>query len=246
MERKTRQAMPRSAVKLTTLCLLALLSVSTQVQAGEGKCVSMFSKIADQMNKVVPTYVDLRMEAAQALVGVILPTADLDELTEKMKDVQIGAYKAIGEVVGDKATPGAVNLTVPYFKYQGKSYAERTFHVSNSGFDRVKVKVKKTGGKNGADIVVCKYTTDGNYIKSKTVSIDKGKDTAGKERTVEFKGMKNDKYLTVHVINKGWATDKFDYNLTVTGEFDTAKLAKEKPAKKKVVSKQLNPSTTIR
>lgn len=212
----------------TSILASMVLLISTATQAGESSCVSLFSRIADQFNKLVPTYVDIRMEAAQLLAGTILPDVELDEITEKLKQAQIDAYKAVGEIVGDKNSPGSVNLVVPYYKYEGSSFAERTFIVSNNSYDRVNVKVKKTGGKNGADIIVCKYTTDGDYIKTKEASIDKGKDTAGVVRNIEFKGMKNEKYLTIHIVNRGFVSDKFNYELTVTGEFDEEKLAEEK------------------
>jgi hypothetical protein len=205
---------------------MVLIGFSNSLHA-EDKCVSLFSKIADQFNKVVPAYIDIRTEAAQVLAGVVLPDAELDELTEKIKQVQIDAYKAVGEIVGDKNSPGSVNLTVPYHNWEGGSLFERTFIVSNNSFDEVKVKVKKTGGKNGADIIVCKFDTEGGFIKKKTATIDKGKDTEGAVRTIEFKGMKNEKYLTIHIANIGFLTNKFKYDLTVTGEFDEAKLAEE-------------------
>lgn len=230
MEREIMLNRSSRRVFLSLACLIILFGLSMQAHA-ESKCVSLFSRIADQFNKVVPTYIDIRMEAGELLLGTVLEDADVEELTDKMKQAQIDAYKAIGEIVGDKNTPGAVNLVVPYHKYTGSSFVERTFTVSNNSFDRVKVKVKKTGGKNGAEIVVCKYTTDGNFIKTKNANIDKGKDTSGQERVIEFKGMKNDKYLTIHIINKGFASDKFDYKLTVTGEFDTEKLAEEESSR---------------
>lgn len=232
----------------SSVCVFLLLGLSAQAHA-ESQCVSLFSRIADQFNKVVPTYIDIRMEAGELLLGTVLEDADVEELTDKMKQAQIDAYKAIGEIVGDKNTPGAVNLVVPYHKYKGSSFLERTFYVSNNGFDNVKVEVEKTGGKNGADIVVCKYTTEGNYIKTKSASVDKGKDTSGQRRVIEFKGMKNDKYLTVHIINTGFASDKFDYELTVTGEFNTEKLAEEKSssnvevkASRSVFDRKVNPA----
>lgn len=191
-------------------------------------CTSLFSRIADAFNGLVPTVIELRTEAAELIAGTIIPVDDLEEISEKIEKAQIDAYKAIGEVVGDKGTPGAVNLTVPFRNYNGNLYLQRTFHVSNSSFDNVTVEITKTGGKNGADIAVCKYDVDGNYKTSKRKSIDKGKDTEGQKRVIEFKGMKNEKYLTIHIVAKGLATNKFDYRLKVTGSFNMDKLAEEK------------------
>lgn len=219
--------MKKLSISILFLLIGTFLTQPMQAQS----CTSLFSRIADAFNSLVPTVIELRTEAAELVAGTIIPDADLEEITEKIKKAQIDAYKAIGEVVGDKNTPGAVNLTVPYDKYLGSSFAERTFHISNSSFDHVTVEITKTGGKNGADIAVCKYDTDGNYKKSIRKSIAKGKDTEGQKRVFEFKGMKNEKYLTVHIVNVGFATDKFDYKLKVKGSFNTEKLAEEKPTK---------------
>ena len=212
----------RSSILLLLFGVLMLNASQAQ------SCTSLFSRIADAFNGLVPTVIELRTEAAELIAGTIIPADDLEEISEKIEKAQLDAYKAIGEVVGDKGTPGAVNLTVPFRNYNGNLYLERTFYVSNSSFDNVTVEITKTGGKNGADIAVCKYDVDGNYKTSKRKSIDKGKDTEGQKRIIEFKGMKNEKYLTIHIVAKGLATNKFDYRLKVTGSFNMDKLAEEK------------------
>ncbi|MDW3652102.1 MAG: hypothetical protein R8P61_33820 [Bacteroidia bacterium] len=208
--------------------LLLLFGVLTFNASQAQSCTSLFSRIADVFNGLVPTVIELRTEAAELIAGTIIPVDDLDEISEKIEKAQIDAYKAIGEVVGDKGSPGAVNLTVPFRNWEGKLYLERTFYVANSSFDNVTVEITKTGGKNGADIAVCKYDVDGNYKTSKRKSIDKGKDTEGQKRIIEFKGMKNEKYLTIHIVAKGLASNKFDYRMKVTGSFNVEKLAEEK------------------
>lgn len=208
--------------------LLLLFGVLMFNASQAQSCTSLFSRIADAFNGLVPTVIELRTEAAELIAGTIIPADDLEEISEKIEKAQIDAYKAIGEVVGDKGSPGAVNLTVPFRNWEGQMYFERTFHVSNSSFDNVTVEITKTGGKNGADIAVCKYDVDGNYKTSKRKSIDKGKDTEGQTRIIEFKGMKNEKYLTIHIVAKGLATNKFDYRMKVTGSFNMDKLAEEK------------------
>ncbi|MEM7374310.1 MAG: hypothetical protein AAF587_37290 [Bacteroidota bacterium] len=211
-----------------TLILLLLLSLGAQLPMQAQPCTSLFSRLVNVFDGAVRSYVDFRSEAAQLLVGTMIPGSDLDELTEDMKQIQIDAYEAAGEIVGDKATPGPVNLVVPTRKWFGALYLNRVFHVSNSGWDKVYITVKKIGGRNGVDIAVCKYDVDGNYITSKRASISKGKDTSGKQKVIEYKAMANDKYLTINLVAVGAKTDKCDYELSITGEFNNDKLAEQK------------------
>ena len=67
MRRKCFIKQPLNTSRFFQVCIFALSGLSTQALA-ESRCVSLFSKIADQFNKVVPTYIDIRMEAAEVLV----------------------------------------------------------------------------------------------------------------------------------------------------------------------------------
>jgi len=218
------------ALALTLLLTFAALpNASPASPHGNPSCTSLFSRLTGAFDNVVREMAGFRAEAAAAIVEGTIPIIELDELTDQIKDAQILAYESVGEVVGDKGTPGPVNLTVPFKNFRGTCYKERTFHVINGPWDQVHVSIKKTGGKNGADIAVCKYDVNGNYITTKYAHIDNGSGSEGVERIVTMKGMKNEKYLTIHLVATGGPTNKIDYKLKVTGEFNEEKLAEENP-----------------
>ncbi|MFK7924356.1 MAG: hypothetical protein AB8H47_20530 [Bacteroidia bacterium] len=211
------------------LTFAALPNARTLDTQGNPSCTSLFSRLTGVFDNVVREMAGFRAEAAAALVEGTIPIVDLEELTDEIKDAQILAYESVGEIVGDKGTPGPVNLTVPFKNFRGTCYAERSFHVMNGPWDQVHVSFKKTGGKNGADIAICKYDVNGNYITTKYAHIDKGSGSEGVEEIITLKGMQNEKYLTIHVVATGGPTNKIDYRLKVTGEFNEEKLADENP-----------------
>ena len=196
--------------------------------AAKPPCTSLFARLTDAFDEVVRTMVSFRVDAANAMVGDEIPFIDLEKISDDVVNIQIRAYELVGEIVGDKGTPGPVNLTVPFKNFRGSCYTERTFRLAVGPWDHVKVSFKKTGGKNGAHLAICKYDVNDNYITTKYIEIDKGSETAGVEKTITMKGMKNDKYLTIHLVAEGGPTNKVDYKLKVTGEFDYDKLAKDK------------------
>ncbi|MEL7339006.1 MAG: hypothetical protein AAGM67_00865, partial [Bacteroidota bacterium] len=146
---------------LIFLGIAASPNASTLSPEGNPPCVSLFARLTNVFDQAVRTMIDLRTEAAGALADGIIPVIELDELTDEIKEAQILAYESIGEVVGDKATPGPVNLVVPTKHYTGTVFTNRQFFVINGPYDHVIAKIKKTGGKRGLDIAVCKYDVDG-------------------------------------------------------------------------------------
>ncbi|MEL7532609.1 MAG: hypothetical protein AAFN10_14925, partial [Bacteroidota bacterium] len=73
---------------------------------------------------------------------------------------------------------------------------------------------------------------------------DKGSVTEGVEKTITMKGMKNDKYLTIHVKAVGGISNKVDYKLKVTGEFNEEKLEEERSkGPVKAITPQTKPYT---
>ncbi|MEL6591033.1 MAG: hypothetical protein AAFQ68_13175 [Bacteroidota bacterium] len=221
-----------SLATATTLFLGIAASPNAFTASPEGNpsCTSLFARIANAFDEAVRTMIDFRAEAAEVIVGDAIPEVELDGLIDDIKDAQIRIYESAGEIVGDKGTPGPVNLTVPFKNYQGTCYTERTFFCAHGPFDHQIVKIKKLGGKNGADIAVCKYDVNGNYLNTKYLHFDKGSGSDGQTKTITMKGMKNEKYLTIHIVTLGLISNAFKYRLDVTGEFNYDKLKDEKPA----------------
>ena len=126
-----------------------------------------------------------------------------------------------GKVTGEGSGKiGARDLQIPIKKVTGSLIAtERTFIVAPSPFDKVTVTVKKTDGKAGADICVCAKWANAKQeqFNKKEKSINKGKDTGGDSVQFVFNDMA-EKIITIHLVHKGFPTDKFEYYVSLVGE----------------------------
>jgi hypothetical protein len=219
-------------------------------------CQSIFSGAANIFDNVAREYIKFRMEAAQVFIDVILPgkqgaSSALDDLIESATKMQIDLYNAYGIISGQSnATVGAVNLIVPLKTWNGDLYTERTFQILNSPYDKVVIKITKTGGRRGVKFTACAKYSNGSPYDRKSGEIDNGNETDGQTRTLTFDRNMLDKNISLHLVAHGaLPTDKCDYKLSVEGFFDDAemnKIAKEnnlKPKGDKANNeKSINPS----
>jgi hypothetical protein len=83
------------------------------------------------------------------------------------------------------------------------------------------VTIRKTDGKAGADICVCAKYASGEQFNKKEKSIEKENDTDGDEARFVLANME-EKLTSIHLVHKGFPTDKFEYTVEVEGEFSKA------------------------
>ncbi|GAA0878204.1 hypothetical protein GCM10009119_11720 [Algoriphagus jejuensis] len=195
-------------------------------------CQSLTSSLIKVSGDFLDRYQDFRKEAAKVFVDVIIPGSgssqkELNKLIDSALDLQTDLFKSYGVITGEGSGKiGARDLIIPTKKVTGTLIAtERTFIVAPSPFDKVIVTIKKTDGKAGADICVCaKYATDKQeQFNKKEKSIQKGKDSDGDEARFVLADMA-EKITTIHLVHKGFPTDKFEYTVQVEGEFSEEKM----------------------
>ena len=204
----------------------------------KASCQSVTSGLLKVAGNFLDKYQDLRKEAAKAFAEVIIPgdpgyEKKLDQLIDKAIDLQTDLFKSYGVIAGEgDGKVGPRHAIVPTKKLTGSvKVTERTFIVAPTIFDNVTVKIKKTDGKAGADIACCAKYTTGEIYDEKRRSFDKGNDSTGNTKEFKFTGMV-DKMITIHIVHTGGLLDKFDYDLTLEGEFDKSNLEKENKEKK--------------
>lgn len=214
---------------LLTLALLSNADLPAQ------SCVSIFESVRTVFNNAVHDYIDFRMDAAQVFVETIIPgkpNADsaLDDVFDDATKLQHDIYNAGNVILGQGCGHvGAVNLMVPTARYACDGlYTERTFIIVEHPYDKVTIKVKKTGGKRGIKMKACsKYSSNNSIYSTKDKEIESGKDTAGQEREFVFTNQDSDKYITLHLVASGaLPTDKAEYEIKITGEFNEDEMAK--------------------
>lgn len=195
-------------------------------------CQSITSKLIKVSGDFLDRYQEFRKDAAKVFVDTIIPgksgsEKELNKLIDSAFDLQTDLLKSYGKLSGEGSGKiGARDLQIPTKKVTGTLIAtERTFIVAPSPFDKVIVTVKKTDGKAGADICVCaKYATDKQeQFDKKEKTIDSGKCTDGDSVKFVFTDMA-EKIITIHLVHKGFPTDKFEYYVSLEGEFDEVKM----------------------
>lgn len=203
-------------------------------------CQSLTSRLIKVSGDFLKKYQDFRKEAAQVYVSTIIPGKGdtqkaLNGLVDKAFALQNDLLNTYGKLTGEGSGKiGARDLLIPTKKVTGTLIVtERTFIVAPSPFDKVTITIKKTDGKAGADICACAKYTSGEYFNKKQKAIDKGKETIGTEIKFVLADMA-EKITTIHLVHAGFPTDKFEYTLSVEGEFDEANL--RSLAKKSVVA----------
>ena len=221
------------------ICFLGLFLIVTSVAHADVKCQSVTTGLVKVFDQAVRDYIDLRTEAAGMLANALAPDAlltpeQIEELAEKAEDLQLAAYKSYGVIVGEGTGKiGARTAIVPTKKVTGNLLVERTFVVSNSPYDRLKVTIRKTGGKGGADIAVCSKYTNGSHHNEKRKSIAKSKNTTGDEVSFAMWDMDSEKTLSIHLVKTGFPTDRMQYEMSISGEFVEDELRKLQPVKGK-------------
>jgi hypothetical protein len=188
-------------------------------------CQSLTSQLIKVAGDFVDKYQDFRKSAAKVFVDTIIPGKPdsgqaLDKLIDQAFDLQTDLLKTYGKLTGEGSGKiGARDLQIPTRKVTGSLIlTERTFIIAPSPFDKVTLTIKKTDGKAGADIAVCARYNNGNPFDTVQKNIDNGKDSIGKEVKVVLDGMA-EKITTIHLVHKGFPTDKMDYTITVEGSF---------------------------
>ncbi len=233
------------------LVLILTLVVFTAPISQAQSCQSAFSGLQNVFNNMVEDYIDFRKTAAKAFVEIIIPgkggaNTELKNLVDEMAQLQINAYQAQGIVAGQgRGKVGPRYLIAPTKKVTGELVpggTERTFIISNNAYDKLYVTVTKTGGKAGAKIAVCTKYNNGSHHNEKRKEIPKGKDSEGESRRLVFFDMGGDKYTSIHIVKTGLITDKFEYYVTVEGEFNEDKMKDEYESDK---SNKKKPATMI-
>ena len=195
-------------------------------------CQSLTSQLIKVAGDYLDKYQEFRKDAAKVFIDTIIPgksgaEKDLDKLIDSAIDLQTSLLKAYGKITKEGSGKiGARHLIIPTKKVDGNLVAtERTFYVAPSPFDNVTVIVRKTDGKAGADICVCaKYATDKQEIfNKKEKSIEKGKDSTGEEARFVLANM-DEKITSIHLVHKGFPTDKFAYTVEIEGSFSEKKM----------------------
>lgn len=188
-------------------------------------CQSVTSKLVNVAGDFLERYQEFRKDAAKVFVDKIIPDfvgseKELYKLIDSAIDLQTDLLKTYGKITNDSSWEiGARELLIPTKKAVGTLYAtERTFTVAPSPFDKVTVTIKKTDGKAGAEIAVCAKYPTGEQFNKKEREIDNGKDTIGKEVKFVLTDMA-EKFTTIHLVHKGFPTDKFAYTVELEGEF---------------------------
>jgi len=188
-------------------------------------CQSLTSQLIKVSGDFLNKYQDFRRDAAKVFVNTIIPgksgsEKELDKLIDEAFELQKDLLNAYGNLTGEGSGKiGARDLMIPTKKVTGTLIAtERTFYVAPSPFDKVIITIRKTDGKAGADICVCAKWANGDQFNRKEKSIEKGKDTDGDEARFVLTDMQ-EKLTSIHLVHKGFPTDKFEYTVEVEGEF---------------------------
>lgn len=188
-------------------------------------CQSLTSQLIKVSGDFLNRYQDFRRDAAKIYVDTIIPGKSdsekaLNKLIADAFQLQTDLLNSYGKLTGEGSGKiGARDLLIPTKKVTGTLIAtERTFFIAPSPFDKVIVTIKKTDGKAGADICVCAKYTSGEQFNKKEKSIEKGKETAGEEARFVLANME-EKLTSIHIVHKGFPTDKFEYTVNVEGEF---------------------------
>ena len=190
-------------------------------------CQSLTSQLIKVSGDFLNKYQDFRRDAAKVFVDTIIPgdsssEKELDKLVDAAFELQKDVLNAYGKLTGEGSGKiGARDLLIPTKKITGTNYTERTFFVAPSPFDTVIVTIRKTDGKAGADICVCAKYTSGEQFNKKEKSIEKGNETNGDEARFVLANME-EKLTSIHIVHKGFPTDKFEYTVEVEGEFSKA------------------------
>lgn len=193
-------------------------------------CQSLTSQLIKVSGDFLQRYQDFRRDAAKVYVDSIIPgksdsEKQLDKLIDDAFQLQTDLLNTYGKLTGEGSGKiGARDLLIPTKKVTGSLVlTERTFFIAPSPFDRVIVTIRKTDGKAGADICVCAKYTTGEQFNKKEKSIEKGKETEGDEARFVLADMA-EKITSIHLVHKGFPTDKFEYTVEVEGEFSKEKM----------------------
>lgn len=193
-------------------------------------CQSLTSQLIKVSGDFLNKYQDFRRDAAKIFVDTIIPgksgsEKELDKLIDAAFELQKDLLNAYGKLTGEGSGKiGERDLLIPTKKVTGNLIlTERTFFVAPSPYDKVIVTIRKTDGKAGADICVCAKYTSGEQFNKKEKSIEKGKDTVGDEARFVLANME-EKITSIHLVHKGFPTDKFEYTVEVEGEFSKEKM----------------------
>ena len=193
-------------------------------------CQSLTSQLIKVGGDYLNKYQEFRKEAAKVFVDKIIPGGsgsgkELDKLIDSAFDLQTDLLNAYGKLTGEGSGKiGARDLRIPTKKVEGSLIAtERTFFIAMSVYDKVTVTIRKTDGKAGAEIAVCAKYSTGEQFNKKEKTIEKGNDTIGQEAKFVFTDMV-DKFTSIHLVHKGFPTDKFAYTVEVEGEFNEAEM----------------------
>ena len=188
-------------------------------------CQSLTSQLIKVSGDFLNKYQDFRRDAAKVFVNIIIPgksgsEKELDKLIDAAFELQKDLLNVYGKLTGEGSGKiGARDLLIPTKKVTGTLIAtERTFFIAPSPFDKVIVTIRKTDGNAGADICVCAKYASGEQFNKKEKSIEKGKDTDGDEARFVLANME-EKLTSIHLVHKGFPTDKFEYTVEVEGEF---------------------------
>lgn len=216
---------------------------------GSINCSGIASGLIKVIGNFVEDYQEFRKDAADVFVATIIPgkpdaEKKLNKLIDDAIDLQTKLFKSYGVAAGEsKAKIGPRHLTIPTKKVTGSLKVEREFVTAMCPFDKVKITIKKTDGKGGADIAACVKHANGDYFDKKERSIAKGKDSKGVSKKIEFEDMA-DKVLTIRLKQTGFITDVCHYSVSIEGEFNeqTMKSLSDSTAPKgKIVSRAVRP-----
>ncbi len=188
-------------------------------------CQSLTSQLIKVSGDFLKKYQDFRRDAAKVYVDTIIPGKSdsekaLDKLIDDAFELQNDLLNAYGKLTGEGSGKiGARDLLIPTKKAEGTLLAtERTFYIAPSPYDKVIVTIKKTDGKGGADICVCAKYTSGEQFNKKEKTIETGEETTGDEARFVLADMA-EKITSIHLVHKGFPTNKFAYTVKVEGEF---------------------------
>ncbi len=213
--------MKKFLVLLTTICVF--MSVISKAQT----CQSAFSTIAGIFDDSVDDIIDFEKEVAEFILesktGGASDAVDAEEVLDAAADLQKELWKNIKDNWGTACgSVGPIYLQVPTKKLDCNGlYTERTIRIIGAPYDKVKITVKKTGGRRGINMKACSFYTDsGSVYDTKTRSIDTGKSSSGETRTFTFYNQ-SDKYISLHLVASGAiVTNKAEYEVKVEGFID--------------------------
>lgn len=211
---------------LIVISLLSLVSLNT---LSAQSCQSLTSGIIKVAGEFLDDYQELRKDASHVFVSTIIPgkpdsQTALNKLIDDAIDLETKFFKSYGVIVGEgKGAIGPRHQLIPTKKVTGDLLTERTFILAPSPFDKVTIKIKKTGGKAGADIAVCAKYQNGSIFNEKRKSIVKGEDSSGKEVEFVLTDMAN-KFTTIHLVQTGFVGNTCDYYVTIEGEYSESEM----------------------